>query len=107
MGWLEGALRQHAGRRRGARNRVRGRPHPGRASAGIGKIDDAAWKQTVDIALGTKNETGATIITKQPPESAKTNEFVDKALAELQTEGADVDGKGFKPITVELKEGGN
>jgi NitT/TauT family transport system substrate-binding protein len=77
------------------------------SGAGIGKIDDAAWKQTVDIALGTKNETGATIITKQPPESAKTNEFVDKVLAELKTEGADVDGKGFQPITVELKEGGN
>ena len=76
------------------------------STSGVGKIDDAAWKQTVDIALGTKNETGATIITKQPPESAKTNDYVDKALAELKTEGADVDGKGFKPITVELKEGG-
>ena len=77
------------------------------SGAGIGKIDDAAWKQTVDIALGTKNETGATIITKQPPETAKTNEYVDKALAELKAEGADVDGKAFQPITVQLKEGGN
>ena len=34
------------------------------STAGIGTISDEAWKQTVDIALGTKNETGATIITK-------------------------------------------
>ena len=76
------------------------------SGGGIGKIEDAAWKQTVDIALSTKNETGATIITKQPPETAKTNDYVDKALAELKAEGADVDGKAFKPITVQLKEGG-
>ena len=34
------------------------------STSGIGTISDEAWKQTVDIALGTKNETGATIITK-------------------------------------------
>ena len=49
------------------------------STAGIGMIQDSAWKQTVDIALGTKNETGATIITKEPPETAKTNEYVEKA----------------------------
>ncbi len=74
---------------------------------GVGVIDDAAWKQTVDIALGTKNETGATIISKEPPESAKSNTYVEKALSELKSEGVDVDGKAYKPITVELKEGGN
>lgn len=74
---------------------------------GVGMIDDAAWKQTVDIALGTKNETGATIISKEPPESAKSNTYVEKALSELKSEGVDVDGKAYKPITVELKEGGN
>jgi len=77
------------------------------STSGIGMIDDAAWKQTVDIALGTKNETGATIITKQPPESAHTNTYVEAALKELKDENVDVDGKGFKPITVELKEGGS
>ncbi|GAA3638330.1 ABC transporter substrate-binding protein [Microlunatus ginsengisoli] len=74
---------------------------------GIGMIDDASWKRTVDIALGTKNETGATIISKAPPETAKTNEYVEKALSELKADGVDVDGKGFKPITVQLQEGGN
>ena len=77
------------------------------STAGIGTISDAAWKQTVDIALGTKNETGATIITKAPPETAKSNTYVEKALAELKAEGVDVDGKAFAPITVELQEGGN
>jgi NitT/TauT family transport system substrate-binding protein len=77
------------------------------STQGVGMIDDAAWKQTVDIALGTKNETGATIISKEPPESAKSNTYVEKALSELKSEGVDVDGKAYKPITVELKEGGN
>jgi NitT/TauT family transport system substrate-binding protein len=74
---------------------------------GIGIIDDAAWKQTVDIALGTKNETGATIITKEPPATASSNTYVENALKELRAEGVDVDGKAFKPLTVQLKEGGN
>jgi NitT/TauT family transport system substrate-binding protein len=76
------------------------------STSGIGTISDEAWKQTVDIALGTKNETGATIITKQPPETAKDTTYVTKALEELRAEGVDVDGKSFAPITVELKEGG-
>jgi NitT/TauT family transport system substrate-binding protein len=77
------------------------------STAGIGTISENAWKQTVDIALGTKNDTGATIITKAPPETARSSTYLDKALAELKAEGVDVDGKGFKPITVELKEGGS
>ena len=77
------------------------------STAGVGMIQDTAWKQTVDIALETKNETGATIITKDPPDTAKTNEYVEKALTELKAEGVDVEGKAFTPITVELKEGGN
>jgi len=77
------------------------------SSAGAGMISDTAWKQTVDIAMGTKNETGATIITKAPPENAKSNTYVEQALQQLRDEGVDVVGKGFTPITVELKEGGN
>ena len=76
------------------------------STSGIGTISDEAWKQTVDIALGTKNETGATIITKEPPATAKDTTYITKALEELRAEGVDVDGKGFQPITVELKEGG-
>jgi NitT/TauT family transport system substrate-binding protein len=74
---------------------------------GVGVIDDAAWKRTVDIAMGTKNDTGATIISKEPPETAHSNTYVEEALKELRDEGVDVDGRSFKPQSVQLKEGGN
>ena len=73
---------------------------------GVGMINEAAWKQTVDIALGTKNEQGKTIITKEPPSTAYSNEYVQKALDELKADGVDVMGTGFTPETVTLKEGG-
>lgn len=74
---------------------------------GVGLIDEAAWEQTVEIALGTKNETGATIISEEPPATAYTNEYVEKALAELEEEGVDTKGSDFSPIEVELQPGGN
>ena len=77
------------------------------STGGIGMIDEAAWKQTVDIAMSTKNETGATIITTDPPKDAYSNEYVKKALAELKDEGVDTTGADFKPIDVTLAEGGN
>jgi NitT/TauT family transport system substrate-binding protein len=77
------------------------------ASGGVGTIDKAAWDQTVKIAKGTKNETGATIITTDPPKTAYSNTYVEKALSELKDEGEDVIGKDFTPLTVTLKEGGN
>jgi len=73
---------------------------------GIGLIDAAAWKNTVGIAKGTKNETGATIITADPPDTAYSNEYVQKALDELTADRVDVKGADWKPITVTLKEGG-
>jgi len=73
---------------------------------GVGLIDEAAWKNTVDIAKNTKNETGATIISDDPPATAYSNEYVQKALDELTEEGVDVKGADWKPITVTLKEGG-
>ncbi len=76
------------------------------STGGIGKINEAAWKQTVDIALGTKNEQGKTIISKEPPATAYSNEYVDKALSELEADGVDVKGTGFTPLTVTLKAGG-
>ena len=74
---------------------------------GVGLIDEAAWEQTVEIALGTKNETGATIISEEPPATAWTNEYVEKALAELEEEDVDTKGSDFAPIEVELQPGGN
>ena len=73
---------------------------------GIGFIDEAAWNRTVDIAKTTKNETGATIISKDPPATAHTNKYVQQALDELKKEGVDVMGTSYKPIDVVLKEGG-
>ena len=74
---------------------------------GVGLIDEAAWASTVDIALNTKNETGATIITADPPETAYSNEYVQKALDELTEEGVDIMGTDYAPVEVTLKEGGN
>lgn len=73
---------------------------------GVGLIDEAAWQQTVDIALGTENETGATIITTEPPETAYSNEYVEQALELLEEEGVDVMGADYAPIEVTLNEGG-
>jgi len=73
---------------------------------GVGIIDDAAWAQTVEIALNTKNETGATIISEEPPASAYTNEYVEQALAELEEEDVDTIGADYEPIEVTLEEGG-
>ncbi|WP_374947865.1 ABC transporter substrate-binding protein [Agreia sp.] len=75
-------------------------------SGGIGMIDEAAWKQTVDIAMGTKNETGATVISEEPPATAYSNDYVTQALDELKDDGVDVDGADFAPIEVTLKAGG-
>jgi NitT/TauT family transport system substrate-binding protein len=58
------------------------------------------------MALETSNETGATIITEEPPATAYSNEYVEQALAELTDEGVDVEGASFEPLEVELKEGG-
>lgn len=74
---------------------------------GIGMIDEDAWAQTVDVALTTKNDQGATVITTEPDADAYTNEYVEQALAELKDEGVDVSGEDFEPIEVTLEAGGN
>lgn len=76
------------------------------SDAGIGMIDEAAWAQTVEIAMSTRNQDGATVLTAAPDEGAWTNEYVEAALAQLEQEGADIRGDGFQSIEVELREGG-
>lgn len=76
-------------------------------SGGIGLIDPEAWDATVAMALETSNETGATIISAEPPETAYTNEYVQRALDELTADGVDTTGEDFTPIDVELQPGGN
>jgi NitT/TauT family transport system substrate-binding protein len=73
---------------------------------GAGMIDEAAWKATVDLSLTTKNQDGQTVLTRQPEGLAHTNEYVEKALAALKADGVDVNGNGFQPTPVTLKEGG-
>ncbi len=75
-------------------------------SAGVGSFDSALWKQTVEIALQTKNADGATVITQDPGADAYTDEHVTAALAALTGEGVDVVGASFTPVEVPLTEGG-
>jgi NitT/TauT family transport system substrate-binding protein len=75
-------------------------------TGGVGTIDPEAWDDTVAMAMETSNETGATIITSEPPDTAYTNEYVEQALAELTEEGVDVVGADFEPIDVTLNPGG-
>jgi NitT/TauT family transport system substrate-binding protein len=74
---------------------------------GIGVIDEAAWDKTVAGALAAVNESGAHLITEEPPASAWSNEYIDEALDELKDEGLDLTGENFEPIDVTLNEGGN
>ena len=77
------------------------------APNGIGFIDEGAFADTVAAALSAVNESGASLITAEPPASAFTNEWIQRALDELAEEGVDTTGEGFSPIEVELLEGGN
>lgn len=76
-------------------------------TGGIGLVDPAAWDKTVELAMSTENETGSTIITEAPPESAYTSEYVRQAIDALTEEGVDVVGTDYAPIDVTLAEGGN
>jgi NitT/TauT family transport system substrate-binding protein len=73
---------------------------------GIGVIDEAAWKSTVDLSMTTRNQDGQTVLTKQPEGTAYTNEYVQKAIEALKADGVDVNGAGFQGQAVTLNEGG-
>ncbi|MBO0900769.1 ABC transporter substrate-binding protein [Cellulomonas sp. zg-ZUI22] len=77
------------------------------STAGIGRIDPEAWDRTVRLALETHNETGAALITAEPPSTAHDGTYVEQALTELRDEGVDVTGADFEPVDVELQEGGS
>jgi len=76
------------------------------AENGVGYIDQAAWDRTVEIAMGTPNLEGATVITAPPSEGAWTNDIVTEALANLEELGVDTTGEDYQPIEVTLEEGG-
>ncbi len=66
---------------------------------GIGVMDPDAYKQTADIAQKYH------VINKAPDADAFRNDLATNAL-KLLGDKFDAKGEGFKPITVELKEGG-
>jgi NitT/TauT family transport system substrate-binding protein len=76
------------------------------AANGVGVIDEAAWKQTVDLSLTTKNQTGDTVLTKQPEGLAYTNDYIQQAITQAKAAGVDVNGTSFQPTTVTLTAGG-
>jgi NitT/TauT family transport system substrate-binding protein len=76
------------------------------ATGGIGTINETDWKQTVDLSLTTKNQTGDTVLTKQPEGLAFTNDYIKQALDQAKAAGVDVNGAAFQPQTVTLTAGG-
>lgn len=75
------------------------------AGGDFGIIDKAAWDKTVAGALSATNQDGLNLITVEPAASAYSNEYIQKALAELAEEGIEVGGS-YTPIDVVLTEGG-
>src|SRR4029079_17862982 len=73
---------------------------------GIGIVDKSAWDQTVEIAQKTKNAQCATVLSKAPDADAYTNDYTQKALANLDADRVDTKGENFKPIDVKLNAGG-
>jgi NitT/TauT family transport system substrate-binding protein len=71
----------------------------------FGLIDQAAWDKTVAGALSAVNQDGLPLITTEPADSAFSNEYIQKALDELEADGITVDGS-YTPIDVVLTEGG-
>jgi NitT/TauT family transport system substrate-binding protein len=76
------------------------------STGGIGVVNDADWKQTVDISLTTKNQTGDTVLKKAPEGLAYTNDYINQAITQAKAAGVDVNGASFAPKTVTLEAGG-
>ncbi|MFF5231372.1 ABC transporter substrate-binding protein [Dactylosporangium sp. NPDC000521] len=76
------------------------------AAKGVGLIDEAAWSQTVDISMTTKNQVGDTVLKKKPEGLAYTNDYMQKAIDAAKAAGVDVLGTSFTPQTVTLTAGG-
>ncbi|MBX3193746.1 MAG: ABC transporter substrate-binding protein [Microbacteriaceae bacterium] len=75
------------------------------AGGGFGLNNKAAWDKTIAGAKSAVNQDGLNLIEADPPASVYSNEYIEKALAELEEEGVVVDGT-YTPIDVVLTEGG-
>ena len=76
------------------------------STGGVGVINEADWKQTVDLSMTTKNQTGDTVLTKQPEGLAYTNDYIKQAVDQAKSAGVDVNGTSFAPQMVTLTAGG-
>ncbi len=76
------------------------------AADGIGFIDQAAWDRTVEIAQGTANLEGATVLTAPPTDGAFTNDIITEALALRHGQGHRHHRRSdFTPMEVTLERG--
>jgi len=71
-------------------------PSPGK----IGVMDEALWAQTIEVA------TGQSVISADPGDGAYRTDLAEAAASGLETDGFDVVGASWEPVTVELREGG-
>jgi NitT/TauT family transport system substrate-binding protein len=76
------------------------------STGGVGVINEADWKQTVDLSMTTKNQTGNTVLKKAPEGLAYTNDYINQALTQAKAAGIDALGTSFQPRTVTLTAGG-
>ena len=76
------------------------------STGGIGVVNDADWKQTVDLSMTTKNQTGDTVLKKAPEGLAYTNDYINQAITQAKAAGVDVNGTSFQPKAVTLEAGG-
>ncbi|MGP4109751.1 ABC transporter substrate-binding protein [Streptomyces sp. 4N509B] len=67
---------------------------------GIGVLDQAAWDQTIDIAV----EGGA--LSEVPPDEAHRGDLTEAALALLREDGVDVTGGSYEPRDITVTAGG-
>jgi len=63
-------------------------------------MDEALWNQTV------KNAVDGAVLKGEPTAGAFVTDINAEALANLKADGVDVDGNGWSPRTIELREGG-
>ncbi len=70
------------------------------STTGIGQFDQAAYDQTVDIAVTYK------VLTAAPSADASRSDLAAAAFAALPA-GTDGNGAGYTPQTITLNEGGN
>ncbi len=71
-------------------------PSPG----GVGRVDQALWDQTVEIA------TSEGVLASAPDDGAFRTDIADEAIANLEASGLDVTGDSWERLDVEVTEGG-